>query len=248
MARAKLRAPAGDMRVNIDAAGKDDQARGVDDAAAVDVSNDLAVVDAEVLDDAVDVVGGIVDFAAGDAKHEGSLVRRLPLAGNLGTHEPPIACDRCRQRKPEADARKLVGLVSVLHGWMDCWFWNQLIRSSVVLELLVIGNHVVSPPTISTMPASTPWRRTCQCSTIACSPPKAARSVGSKRRWRRRNGRQLVGVVENSRLPLTCDFGQIKRIIHNHYDIDILGFVICGHEGAENDKAAHRWPVAAANW
>jgi hypothetical protein len=29
----------------------------------------VPIVDADVLDDAVDVVSGVVDFAAGDAKH-----------------------------------------------------------------------------------------------------------------------------------------------------------------------------------
>jgi hypothetical protein len=60
---------AGDVRVDIDAAGEDDHAGGVDDASAVNVGNDLAVVDADVLDDAVDIVRGIVDFAAFDSKH-----------------------------------------------------------------------------------------------------------------------------------------------------------------------------------
>ena len=58
MARAKLRAAAGDVRVNVDAAGEDDHARGVDRAAAVDVGDDPAVGDADVLDLAVDAVGG----------------------------------------------------------------------------------------------------------------------------------------------------------------------------------------------
>ena len=61
--------PAGDVRVNVDAAGEDDHPRGVDGAAALDVGDDAAVVDAEVLDDAVDAVGGVVDFSAGDSKH-----------------------------------------------------------------------------------------------------------------------------------------------------------------------------------
>ena len=59
----------GDVGVDIHPAGEDDHARGVDGAAALDVGDDAAVADADVLDDAVDAVGGVVDFAAGDAKH-----------------------------------------------------------------------------------------------------------------------------------------------------------------------------------
>ena len=73
------------MRVNIDAAGKDDHAGRVDGAAAVDVGDDAAVGDADVLDDAVDVVGGVVDFAAGDAKHCGTHAIAI-IALGAGVH------------------------------------------------------------------------------------------------------------------------------------------------------------------
>ena len=65
---------AGDVRVDIDAAGKDDHAGRVDRAAALDVGDDPAVGDADVLDHAVDAVGGIVDFPAGDSQHGVSVV------------------------------------------------------------------------------------------------------------------------------------------------------------------------------
>src|SRR5262249_200279 len=59
----------GEGGVDGDAAGKDHQAAGVDGAAAVDVGDNLTIADADVLDAAVDVVGGVVDFPAADAKH-----------------------------------------------------------------------------------------------------------------------------------------------------------------------------------
>ncbi len=73
MARAKVEPPRPQhVRVNIDAARKDDHAGRVNRSTAKNVGDDAAVVDADVFDDAVDVVGGVVDFAAGDAKHAGS--------------------------------------------------------------------------------------------------------------------------------------------------------------------------------
>ena len=60
---------AGDVRVDVDAAGKDDHPGRVDRAPAFDVGDDAAVGDADVLDDAVDAVRRIVDLAAGNPKH-----------------------------------------------------------------------------------------------------------------------------------------------------------------------------------
>ena len=65
MAAGEIEGGAGDVGVDVHAAGEDDHAGRVDGAAAFDVGDDAAIGDADVLDDAVDVVGGIVDFAAG---------------------------------------------------------------------------------------------------------------------------------------------------------------------------------------
>ena len=68
--RAKLRARAGDVGVDVDAAGKDDHAGRVDRAAAASTSATMRPSrDADVLDDAVDAVGRIVDLPAGDPQH-----------------------------------------------------------------------------------------------------------------------------------------------------------------------------------
>ena len=66
---------AGDVGVDIHAAGEDDHAGRVDHAAALDLGDDAAVRDADVLDHAVDAVRGIVDLAA--------VIRSMesPLAG-----------------------------------------------------------------------------------------------------------------------------------------------------------------------
>ena len=58
-----------DVRMNIHAAGEYDHAGRVDGASALDIGDDPAVRDADVLDYAVDAVGRIVDFAAGYPKH-----------------------------------------------------------------------------------------------------------------------------------------------------------------------------------
>ena len=60
---------AGDVRVNVHAAGEDDHAGRVDGAAALHVGDDAAIGDTNILDLAVDVVRGVVDLAALDAKH-----------------------------------------------------------------------------------------------------------------------------------------------------------------------------------
>ena len=64
------------MRVNIDAARENDHPGRIDRATTHHVGNDAAIVDADVFDDAIDVVGGIIDFAAFDAKHS-EFLRRL---------------------------------------------------------------------------------------------------------------------------------------------------------------------------
>ena len=70
MAAGEVERGAGDVRVDVHAAGEDDHAGRVDGAAALDVGDDAAVGDADVLDHAVDAVGGVVDLAAGDPQHE----------------------------------------------------------------------------------------------------------------------------------------------------------------------------------
>ncbi len=69
----------GHVRVDIDAAGKDDHPRGVDGPAAVDIStgNDAAIGDANVLDFAIDAVRGVVNFAALDAQDRVAVQRRF---------------------------------------------------------------------------------------------------------------------------------------------------------------------------
>ena len=62
---------AGDVGVDVDAAGKHDHAARVDRAAALDLSDDPAIGDADVLDDAVDPVRRIVDLPAGYPQHRG---------------------------------------------------------------------------------------------------------------------------------------------------------------------------------
>src|SRR5262249_62083712 len=61
--------PRGDVGLNIDAAREDDNAGSVDNPAAFDLRDTAAVRDADVADFAVDVIGRVVDFAAGGAKH-----------------------------------------------------------------------------------------------------------------------------------------------------------------------------------
>ena len=85
---------AGDVRVNIDAAGKDDHPRRIDRPAAVDRRDESArIVDAEVFDLAVDAVGRVVDFSARDSKHG------LP---ELATGSPD-----CRSRSYTCDVNHL---------------------------------------------------------------------------------------------------------------------------------------------
>jgi len=63
---------AGDVRVDIHAAGHHDGAAGIDGASArgeIGLGDEAAVSNAKVRDDAVDPVGGIVDRPTGDAKH-----------------------------------------------------------------------------------------------------------------------------------------------------------------------------------
>jgi hypothetical protein len=61
---------AGDMRVNIDAAGKNNQARRVDRAPAGNRGGETArIVDEQVADLAVDAVRGVVDGPSEDSKH-----------------------------------------------------------------------------------------------------------------------------------------------------------------------------------
>ena len=113
---------AGDVRVDIDAAGEDDHAGGVNDATAIDVGNDLAVVDADVLDDAVDIVGGIVDFAAGDAKH-GKCEPLKPF----GSQSVPFHLQECRPDLTElVDLRRSDRSRRSLEGQRKRLFQQQL--------------------------------------------------------------------------------------------------------------------------
>src|SRR5262249_28066892 len=77
----------GNVRVDIYPAGKNHHARRIDRTATIDLGNDSAVGDADVSNFTVNVVGGIVNFAAGDAKHERlvNLMRpkAVPIAMNV---------------------------------------------------------------------------------------------------------------------------------------------------------------------
>jgi hypothetical protein len=63
---------AGDVGVNVHAARENDHAGRVDRASTINVGDDATVGNANVLDNAVDVVRGIVDFSACYPKHEGT--------------------------------------------------------------------------------------------------------------------------------------------------------------------------------
>ena len=84
----KVERGAGDVGVNIHAAGEDEHAGGVDHAAALDLRDDAAVRDANVLDHAVDAIRGIVDLPAGDSQHGVSVcwVAALPAFAKLVGH------------------------------------------------------------------------------------------------------------------------------------------------------------------
>ena len=63
---------AGDVRVDVDTAGEHDHAARIDGAIVLRtlrVSDDTAIGDADVFDDAVDAVGRVVDCPAADSKH-----------------------------------------------------------------------------------------------------------------------------------------------------------------------------------
>ena len=71
----EVESSAGDVRVNIDAAGEDDHPGRVDRSTGAGIgasaAHDASAVDANVLDDAVDAVGRIVDFSTSDPQHGG---------------------------------------------------------------------------------------------------------------------------------------------------------------------------------
>jgi hypothetical protein len=63
--------PAGDVRVHVDPAGKNDHPRRVDRPPALErLAKAAAVVDIEVLHLAIDAKGRVVDLSARDAKHD----------------------------------------------------------------------------------------------------------------------------------------------------------------------------------
>ncbi len=66
----EVEGPAGHVGVDVDAAGKHDHPARVERSRALGVGDDLAVSDADVANDAVDPVGRVVNFPAGDADHE----------------------------------------------------------------------------------------------------------------------------------------------------------------------------------
>jgi hypothetical protein len=62
---------AGDVRVNVNAARKNDHARRIDGAIRLERRYDLAIADVEVADDTVDAIGRVVNFAARDSERVG---------------------------------------------------------------------------------------------------------------------------------------------------------------------------------
>ena len=71
------------MGVHVDAAGKHDQPRRIERAAAGDVGDDPAVRDADVPDLTVDAVGGIVHLPARDAQHPAYAESGVPFAAGV---------------------------------------------------------------------------------------------------------------------------------------------------------------------
>src|SRR5712692_91675 len=78
---------AGDVGVDVDPAGEDDHAAGVDRAAALDLGDDPAIRDADVLEGAEDPVRRIMDLPARYPQHGVSV-----LSGPARTSSP--ACSR----------------------------------------------------------------------------------------------------------------------------------------------------------
>ena len=87
---------AGHMRVNVHAAGEDNHSGGINRPAPFDGRNELPlVVDAEILDDAVDLVGWVVDFSARDAKHGVRLYLCVQNLGLAAVGEPERLFGNC---------------------------------------------------------------------------------------------------------------------------------------------------------
>src|SRR5687768_13379493 len=80
----EVEGPAGDMGVDVDPAGKNERAARVDCAAAIDLSDDPALCDADVPDYAVDPIGRIVNLSARYPDHRGSI-----LIGCVPSSPPP---------------------------------------------------------------------------------------------------------------------------------------------------------------
>src|SRR4029453_16555680 len=70
----EVEGPAGDVGVDVDPAGKHERAARVDCAAAIDLSDDAALGDADVLYYAVDPIGWIVNLSARYPDHRGSVL------------------------------------------------------------------------------------------------------------------------------------------------------------------------------
>jgi hypothetical protein len=76
----KIDRSASHVRMHIDAAWKHNHARGVDRAAALNRVGDAALGDADVFDDAIQTVRGIVNFSARNPQHVGKFGSSLYLA------------------------------------------------------------------------------------------------------------------------------------------------------------------------
>ena len=85
----------GDMAVDVDPAREDQQAACIDRAAAFDLGNDPALGDADVLDDAIEPVGRIMDLPAGDAQHT---VREILSPAHRPGFSTKTACAGERRR------------------------------------------------------------------------------------------------------------------------------------------------------
>ncbi len=67
----KIDRPAGDVRMHIDAAGKDDQATSIDHPrrSIARCSEPPGIINEQIPNDAINAISWIVNFAAGDTKH-----------------------------------------------------------------------------------------------------------------------------------------------------------------------------------
>src|SRR5437667_7650841 len=127
----EVEGPAGNVGVDVDPAGKNDHAARIDCRTAVGSSDDAAISDADVFDDAVDPVGRIVDPSARYPEHRGPartaviLPRRRQfwiVAGEPGFQANAVVrlCVAGIQAGFAATARMMRLMTSSSDGYGDC--------------------------------------------------------------------------------------------------------------------------------